>query len=186
MARIRFICPSINRLVLSSELAEENYQKNLLPVRNDLPPVDEVLHCNGDVERYKTLALEVLTKYMQVLDNDHNQTMDVDVSYPTWIAEKLMLQLLPEPLVSTASDGGELSIRPVKACAWFEDKTLTNDSTTYNSGGLCTMVQEMELNVEDLLCQPTVQSEKPLVQSSSTVDNGVDEDFKKLKVCSRL
>lgn len=185
MARIRFKCPSINRSVVSSELAEENYQKSLLPERNDLLSADKLLGCNGDVERSETLTLEVFRKYMEVFHSDDNPAMGVDVSYPTWIAEKLMLQLLPEPLVSFASGGGEVPIRPVEACAWFEDDTSRNDSTTCDSGGF-PMVQEMELDVEDMFCKPGVQSKKLLVELSSPVDSGVDEDFKKLKVCSRL
>lgn len=187
MARIRFKCPSVNRSVLSSELAEENYQKNLLPVRDDLFSVDEVLDCDGDGERRKTLALEVLTKCLQVVDIDNNLAMNVDISYPTWIAEKLMLRLLPEPFISCSSDDRGVPTIPVRACAWFEDDTSTNDSGTYESGGLCPTVQDTELDVEDLLCKPIVQSKKLLVDLSSPVDSGVDEDFKKLKViCSKL
>jgi hypothetical protein len=40
----------------------------------------------------------------------------------------------------------------------------------------------MEVHVEDLFCKPGVQSEELHVEMSSPVDNGVDEDFKKLKV----
>jgi hypothetical protein len=61
--------------------------------------------------------------------------MGIDVSYSTWILEKLMLQILPEPLLCFASGGGEVAIRPVEACAWFEDDSSTNDSTTCDSGG---------------------------------------------------
>jgi hypothetical protein len=50
--------------VESSELAEENYQKSLLPERDDLLPAEEVLVCNGDVEGCETLAMEMFRKYI--------------------------------------------------------------------------------------------------------------------------
>ncbi|KAG0590903.1 hypothetical protein KC19_1G134100 [Ceratodon purpureus] len=181
MARIRFKCPSINRGVVSSEIAEENYQKSLLPERDDLLAAEETICSNGNGEGSETLALEVFRKCMQVIQSDDNPAMGVDVSYPTWIAEKLMLQLLPEPLVSFASGGGEVLIRPVEACVWFEDETSTIASTTCDSGGFL-MVQEMEFDVEDLFCKLEGQRKKLLVESSSPVDSDVSEDFRKLKV----
>jgi hypothetical protein len=183
MPRIRFKCPSLHSSVISSELAEQAYQRRLLPVREDLLSDDAVFNCIADDERRKSIALEVLTKYMRVLDSDDKPAMDVDISYPTWIREKLMLQLLPEPLVRCASDGGLVPVRPVEACAWFEDDTWSNGSMTYDSGDMCPMVQE----IEDLPCKPTTPSKKLLVEPSSPVDSSTDEDFKKSKViCSKF
>ena len=62
MVRIRFNCPSINHSVEFFELIEENYQKSLLPKRDDLLPSEEVLVYNNNVKGCETLAMKMYRK----------------------------------------------------------------------------------------------------------------------------
>lgn len=113
---------------------------SLLPVPRLDYSADELFCCDEYKTFDKLLALEILSIHVCDLEARVDVAEDIDITFPSSLADKFIGQLIPRAAPSCIVNDNRVSNSPLKACTWFEDMEINHLS----------VVREIEAYMPDL------------------------------------
>lgn len=111
-----------------------------LPVPRLQYSADELFCCDEYKTFDKLLALEILNIHVCDLEARVDVAEDIDITFPSSLAEKFIGQLIPRAEPSCDFNDIRVLDSPLQACIWFEDMEVDHPS----------VVREFEAYMPDL------------------------------------